>query len=70
MTDIIDTANYIAQALLNNQIRNIKSAQTLNDIDECIDCGEPIGKKRKQIMPSAIRCVGCQWRYECTHERR
>jgi len=30
----------------------------------CIDCEEPIGLKRLEILPWAPRCIGCQQRLE------
>jgi DnaK suppressor protein len=30
----------------------------------CIDCAEPIGAPRMQAQPFAIRCIGCQERFE------
>ncbi|MEP0406303.1 TraR/DksA C4-type zinc finger protein [Roseibium sp.] len=32
--------------------------------DDCIACGEPIPAKRRQAMPSAQRCAGCQEKAE------
>lgn len=31
--------------------------------DHCIDCGTDISPARREAMPSATRCVGCQ--YDC-----
>lgn len=30
----------------------------------CIDCGEEIEATRRQVMPSAIRCIECQQQHE------
>jgi phage/conjugal plasmid C-4 type zinc finger TraR family protein len=27
---------------------------------ECVDCGEPIGKKRREAMPGVRTCIACQ----------
>lgn len=27
---------------------------------ECEDCGQPIGAKRLEALPHAIRCIGCE----------
>lgn len=32
--------------------------------DVCIDCGNKIPPARRQAMPSAKRCLGCQTRKE------
>lgn len=71
MTDLIDRANAQAQSFLDSQLTQIRqiTKQSPNDTDECIDCGEPIGAERKKILPYAVRCVGCQWQYERTHDK-
>ena len=58
MTDIIDRANDEAQRWLDEQIA--KTHHNATDDTECIDCGEPIGEKRKQAVPWAVRCIKCQ----------
>ena len=58
MTDIIDRANDEAQRWLDDQIAKNHHAAT--DDTECIDCDEPIGEKRKQAVPWAVRCIKCQ----------
>ena len=58
MTDIIDRANDEAQRWLERQIAKNHHAAT--DDTECIDCDEPIGEKRKQAVPWAVRCIKCQ----------
>ena len=62
MTDIIDRANDEAQRWLDSQIA--KTHHNATDDTECIDCGEPIGEKRKQAVPWAVRCIKCQTAYE------
>lgn len=54
MTDFIEKSVENYELLLNYQI---KQAQ------------KQLGEKRKQALPSAVRCVGCQWQFERTHER-
>ena len=58
MTDLIDRANSNAQAWLERQIHALHHDAT--DDTECIDCDEPIGEKRKQAVPWAVRCIKCQ----------
>lgn len=38
-----------------------------NEYGQCVDCAEPIGAQRLLANPIAVRCVGCQTRYERTH---
>lgn len=32
--------------------------------DHCIDCGSDISQARREALPSARRCVGCQIEHE------
>lgn len=32
--------------------------------ERCVDCGRKIDPKRRQAMPSAIRCTACQAEWE------
>lgn len=34
--------------------------------EDCEDCGEPIGARRRAALPSATRCIGCQSTFEGT----
>lgn len=34
---------------------------------ECTDCEAPIDAKRLRAQPTALRCIGCQERYEKAH---
>lgn len=73
MDDLIDRANEQAQRNLDAALEaaRIKSqAMTANDITDCIDCEKPIGKQRKQFMPSATRCIPCQNEHEAQERRR
>ena len=66
MTDDVDKATESYDRVFAKQIAP-KNYPT-NVSDECIDCGNPIGERRKQALPHAIRCVGCQWQRERTHD--
>jgi len=33
---------------------------------ECLDCGDGIGLARLQATPQALRCIGCQQKFEAT----
>ena len=68
MTDAIDRATAQSEQILAMQIKNATAHTVPNAIVDCVDCGEPIGKVRKQALPHAVRCVGCQWTHERTDE--
>ena len=36
---------------------------------ECIDCGCDLGLPRLQAFPSALRCIGCQAKFESAEPR-
>lgn len=62
MTDVVDKANADYERWLQGQIGKSQQAlsKPINGRDECIDCGGPIGAKRKQALPHAVRCIECQ----------
>lgn len=59
MGDIIDDANKNASIHLNAALSRIKRPAA-NSVTDCIDCGDPIGAKRKQAAPHAKYCIECQ----------
>jgi phage/conjugal plasmid C-4 type zinc finger TraR family protein len=34
---------------------------------DCVDCGDPIPTERREALPNATRCIGCQ---EANERRR
>lgn len=73
MDDLIDKANEQAQRHRDAAIaaaRLKQQALIANDTTECEDCEKPIGEKRKQYMPSAIRCIPCQNEHEAWERKR
>ena len=52
------------------QLQQITAALSRIDSDDfgwCIDCGEPIGIRRLEHDPIALRCIGCAERAESGH---
>jgi len=73
-TELIDMGHALIQRHL-AELREIEVARgrlAAGTIDECEDCGEPIGYKRLMANPVAVRCIGCQGRFESNrpHEAR
>ena len=73
-TELIDMQHALIQRQL-AELREIEVARgrlAAGTIDECEDCGEPIGYKRLMANPVAVRCIGCQGRFESNrpHEAR
>lgn len=60
-TDLNDEESFFAaQAEVNNQLENVRALlETPSGLKVCIDCGEEIGEKRLQLIPSATRCIDC-----------
>lgn len=50
--------------LRDREVARIRAAMCLKGDEFCQDCGEDIGAKRRAVMPSATRCIGCQNRFE------
>jgi len=73
-TELIDMQHALIQRHL-AELREIEVARgrlAAGTIDECEDCREPIGYKRLMANPVAVRCIGCQGRFESNrpHEAR
>ena len=73
-TELIDMQHALIQRQL-AELREIEVARgrlAAGTIDECEDCGERIGYKRLMANPVAVRCIGCQGRFESNrpHEAR
>ncbi|MDO4897072.1 MAG: TraR/DksA C4-type zinc finger protein [Moraxella sp.] len=69
MTDTIDRANAQSEQILAMQIKNATAHTVPSPITDCVDCGQMIGAERKKTLPHAVRCIGCQWQWERTHEK-
>ena len=59
MKDIIDQANDLAQLELDNLLANRQTFIGESVID-CIECGEPIPEKRRQLIKGCHLCIDCQ----------
>ena len=58
MTDIIDTANDIAQQTIERAIANAPKFDRPSRL-ECVECGETIPEQRRQIGGVTL-CIDCQ----------
>jgi DnaK suppressor protein len=45
-----------------NQLKLIDDALTSADYGVCVDCGEPIPRRRLDAIPWAARCIACEER--------
>ena len=71
MGDIIDDAQEAAELYRENALRASKSLSAIpSSIIDCVECGDRIGTKRKKYIPSAIRCIICQEKFEKRNKKR
>lgn len=73
MADILDRASALEQQERDASIARRKVAAATHEapfeiegVRMCLDCFEPIAKRRIKALPTAARCVDCQE----IHERR
>lgn len=69
--DEADLGNEMAERYLNGAIAKARNRTGCNPslhAEYCIACGDPIPEARRQAVPEAIRCAGCQTEFEL--ERR
>lgn len=45
-------------------VRSVRNAIGQTGETECVDCGKPIDKARREAAPFARRCIGCQTIHE------
>lgn len=65
MSDVVDEANAVAERERAASVARLKAPAAPLDLADCVACGEPILPLRRQLVPNAIRCTGCQ----ADHER-
>jgi DnaK suppressor protein len=67
--ELVDVEN----ALIQRHVQELLALETARKrlaegtIDECVDCGDEVGLKRLLANPAAVRCTGCQGRFERIH---
>ncbi|MES2987663.1 MAG: TraR/DksA C4-type zinc finger protein [Pseudomonadota bacterium] len=66
--DIDDSAVEASELLVDGQrdaqVARIRAALDAPGREDCANCGDEIGAARRRVLPSAVRCVRCQGRYE------
>lgn len=45
-------------------IAGVRAALSAPGREDCADCGDDIEAARREALPSAVRCVRCQKKYE------
>ncbi len=67
MPDLMDSAQELEIKQRESALRHVRPKRAANSINECVECGKPIGERRKRAVPSATLCLSCQTQKE---ERR
>lgn len=60
MRNTIDQANDLAQQEIDNILAKRKTVFCGESEINCLDCGEPIPEKRRQLLQGCKLCVDCQ----------
>ena len=70
--DLLDIASEqeqkVTSILLASNSAKVNNMHRSNSTGFCTDCGEPIPKKRLEVIPGASRCVNCQMIFEKEEE--
>lgn len=70
---VADMLTDLGNAVVGHQIAELREIEAARDriaegtYGECIDCGEEIGYRRLQVLPTAKRCTLCQSQRERTY---
>jgi phage/conjugal plasmid C-4 type zinc finger TraR family protein len=60
----LDRADELAEAERESGIKSARRALSRKGPPDCIECGKPIGERRRKVLPSATRCYLCQEAHE------
>ncbi|EFO30949.1 DnaK suppressor protein [Roseibium sp. TrichSKD4] len=63
--DDVDRANALAEREREAGIRHVTSGmETVSARTTCVDCGDPIPLRRRELVAGAVRCAPCQQDHE------
>ncbi|MGI1245200.1 TraR/DksA family transcriptional regulator [Raoultella ornithinolytica] len=57
--EIIDQANELAERRLEQTIQNMRINHNAVSATHCVDCGDPIPARRRELVAGCQRCVSC-----------
>lgn len=60
MPEIIDQANELAERRLEQTIQNMRINHNAVSATHCVDCGDPIPTRRRELVAGCQRCADCQ----------
>lgn len=64
MPEIIDQANEVAERRLEMTIQNMRINHNAVSATHCVDCGDPIPARRRELVAGCQRCADCQEEFE------
>lgn len=57
--EIIDQANELAERRLEMTIQNMRINHNAVSSTHCVECGDPIPARRREVVAGCQRCVSC-----------
>ncbi|HFP9452568.1 TPA: TraR/DksA family transcriptional regulator [Raoultella ornithinolytica] len=64
MPEIIDQANELAERRLEMTIQIMRINHNAVSATHCVDCGDPIPARRREVVAGCQRCADCQEEFE------
>ncbi|WP_165458533.1 TraR/DksA family transcriptional regulator [Raoultella ornithinolytica] len=59
MPEIIDQANELAERRLEMTIQNMRINHNAVSATHCVECGDQIPARRREVVAGCQRCVSC-----------
>ena len=68
--ELIDQANELAERRLEQTIQNMRINHNAVSATHCVDCGDPIPARRRELVARCQRCADCQEEEELRGKHR
>lgn len=62
--EIIDQANELAERRLEMTIQNMRINHNAVSAEKCVECGDEIPMRRRELVAGCQRCADCQEEFE------
>ncbi|MCF6685237.1 TraR/DksA family transcriptional regulator [Raoultella ornithinolytica] len=70
MPEIIDQANELVERRLEQTIQNMRINHNAVSAEKCVDCGDEIPARRRELVAGCQRCADCQEEEELRGKHR
>lgn len=70
MPEIIYQANELAERRLEQTIQNMRINHNAVSAEKCVDCGDEIPARRRELVAGCQRCADCQEEEELRGKHR